>query len=219
MCTPTSSPERPPSSCSGARSEPTTSPPRPHRADRTRSNAGYQFVRVEGYVSPRPTDIAIDLHSNLGANHYMDTHGSLLKTGHIDATTQTRTETRSGRLSRRRADVPRGCEWDHHRRHPGAHLWCRRQVDRPEQPHRLLVSNSIRKLEKSCLTRRPHGFNCTSRSRTAAGTRSRSPGTLWGPRGSPQDCPSSKPASGRDDHGVRHEGSPTRARRHCPGRL
>jgi hypothetical protein len=59
-------------------------------------NAGYQFVRVEGYVSPRPTDIAIDLHTNLGANHYMDTHGTLLKTGHIDATTRTRTETDLG---------------------------------------------------------------------------------------------------------------------------
>jgi hypothetical protein len=59
-------------------------------------NAGYQLVRVEGYVPPRPTDIAIDLHSNLGANHYMDTHGTLLKTGHIDATTRTRTETDLG---------------------------------------------------------------------------------------------------------------------------
>jgi hypothetical protein len=58
--------------------------------------AGYQFIRVEGYVSPRPTDIAIDLHSNLGANHYMDTHGTLLKSGHIDATTRTRTETDLG---------------------------------------------------------------------------------------------------------------------------
>lgn len=56
-------------------------------------DAGYQFIRVEGFVSPRPTDIAIDLHSNLGANHFMDTHGTLLKTGHIDATTRTRTET------------------------------------------------------------------------------------------------------------------------------
>ena len=54
-------------------------------------NAGYQFIRVEGYVSPRPTDIAIDVHSNMGANHFMDTHGTLLKTGHIDATTRTRT--------------------------------------------------------------------------------------------------------------------------------
>jgi hypothetical protein len=59
-------------------------------------NAGYQFIRVEGYVSPRPTDIAIDLHSDLGANHFMDTHGTLLKTGHIDATTRTRTETLLG---------------------------------------------------------------------------------------------------------------------------
>jgi hypothetical protein len=59
-------------------------------------NAGYQFIRVEGYISPRPTDIAIDLHSNLGANHYMDTYGTLLKSGHIDATTRTRTETDLG---------------------------------------------------------------------------------------------------------------------------
>jgi hypothetical protein len=59
-------------------------------------NAGYQFIRTEGYVSPLPTDIAIDLHSNLGANHYMDTHGTLLKSGHIDAATRTRTETDLG---------------------------------------------------------------------------------------------------------------------------
>jgi hypothetical protein len=59
-------------------------------------NAGYQFIRVEGYVSPRPTDIAIDVHTNMGANHFMDTHGTLLKTGHIDATTRTRTGTLLG---------------------------------------------------------------------------------------------------------------------------
>jgi hypothetical protein len=56
--------------------------------------AGYQYVRDEGYVSPRPGAIDIDLDSNLGANHYMTTHGVLLlDTGHIDASTRTRTLT------------------------------------------------------------------------------------------------------------------------------
>lgn len=60
-------------------------------------NAGYRFIRVEGYVSPMATGIDIDLASDLGAGHVMETHGVLLKReGRIDATTRTRTGTLLG---------------------------------------------------------------------------------------------------------------------------
>jgi len=55
--------------------------------------AGYVFVRNEGYVSAQPASLTIDLDSDLGANHYMTTHGVLLPNGHIDAQTRTRTLT------------------------------------------------------------------------------------------------------------------------------
>jgi hypothetical protein len=55
--------------------------------------AGYYFARIEGYVSAKPVSIDIDLDSDLGAGHYMTTHGVMLQTGHIDAQTRTQTVT------------------------------------------------------------------------------------------------------------------------------
>lgn len=54
---------------------------------------GYGLVRVEGYVSSSPTNLEIDLTSDLGANHWMTTRGVMLANGHIDAQTRTRTGT------------------------------------------------------------------------------------------------------------------------------
>jgi hypothetical protein len=75
----------------------------PHRADnlttattegeRLALEAGYEFVRVEGHVSPLPTDLAVDLETDMEHTHRMTTHGVMLRSGHVDATTRTLTRT------------------------------------------------------------------------------------------------------------------------------